>query len=800
MTAAEAPVAIHDKRLAETYLKALDPSTDRFTFQFLSEDSTRKYAEVFHGTLDEAWRKAMRLNISSNRVGVYVVVNETDLKGRRRENIKRVRALFIDADGPDQVLCCEETIAQTGATPTMVVHSSPGKAHYYWVVDDVGCDEFAAIQDGLIRKFGTDPAVKDLPRVMRLPGTLHLKDASHPHLVTLELEGGAHCRSSKALVAALGVVITAPALPAALGDRRETFPEADRDRLRRLFGDDYLMVGNELSAGLETNIEEIRSAVSAIPSSAIALEPEWVKLARGMAHEARIYKAQADELYDILDRASAAAPNYDATENRLRWDRYFEEALSRTNPITIATVFAMAKKHGWTGWSPQMHYLEGNQSIGPNSSGLSSIGRVSFANIPHRHWLYGVDLVRGEITLLAAPGGVGKSSLAIGMSVSAAVSRALLKERVWDSPLTSLYVNAEDSASEMRRRIWAFCLHHGIDEQDLERFLMLGADDRYVQQLSFLRTEKGASLLDEAGIQQLEGILNTLCPDVLVLDPLVALCGGGNLNDNAAMALVMRALKRVANKYDCAILVLHHTRKGGDLSHADAIGGASAIVNLARRALMAVPMSPEEASALSVLPSERSRYLKIVSSKSNLALNSADTPWYKLCSVTLRNPEPPIYPAGDGVQAIERAHLPLSTSPATADDQKVRRAILDVIAQGKLVGDRRVPYSPNISGAKNERALIDDAVAAARAATAPRTWHEADLRAVVVRAVDGLKSERALAEEEIKSGRFRRGRGLKVDWSRTPWAHEHSAVDEPPAPGPQVDRGGGQLVNGVVND
>ena len=263
---------------------------------------------------------------------------------------------------------------------------------------------------------------------------------------------------------------------------------------------------------------------------------------------------------------------------------------------------------------------------------------------------------------------------------------------------------------------------------------------------------------------------------MLVLDPLVALCGGGNLNDNAAMSLVMRALKRMANKFDCAILVLHHTRKGGDLSHADAIGGASAIVNLARHALMAVPMSTEEATALGVFPSERSAYFKTTSSKSNLAPRSVDTPWYKLCNVSLPNAEPPIYASGDRVQAIERVQLPRSISSTNVDDQKVRRAILDVVARGKLFGNQFAPYSPNITGAKNERALAGDAAAAVETATSPRTWHRADLKAVVERTVAALKLEGALVEEDIKGGRFRRGRGLRVDWSRTPWTSGPSTV------------------------
>ena len=73
---------------------------------------------------------------------------------------------------------------------------------------------------------------------------------------------------------------------------------------------------------------------------------------RGLAHEARIYKGQAEEIWEIADTASRAAPGYDQAENRERWLRYIDEALDRDNPITIATIFDLAKKHGWQGWSP----------------------------------------------------------------------------------------------------------------------------------------------------------------------------------------------------------------------------------------------------------------------------------------------------------------------------------------------------------------------------------------------------------------------------------------------------------------
>jgi len=59
--------------------------------------------------------------------------------------------------------------------PHIVVESSPGKWHAYWRVADVPLDKFSELQIALAALFGGDPAVSDLPRVMRVPGFFHLK-------------------------------------------------------------------------------------------------------------------------------------------------------------------------------------------------------------------------------------------------------------------------------------------------------------------------------------------------------------------------------------------------------------------------------------------------------------------------------------------------------------------------------------------------------------------------------------------------------------------------------------------------
>src|SRR5205807_2690642 len=136
------------------------------------------------------------------------------------------------------------------------------------------------------------------------------------------------------------------------------------------------------------DIEEIRFAALAIPPSAISAEPEWMKLARALAHEAQRYPKQADELWEILDEVSRRAPGHNKEENRSRWFRYMREAGERECPITVATVFALAGQHGYQGYPAHTAQVQAKSP--------PSLGAVSIADLPSlppkRQFLHGTDL------------------------------------------------------------------------------------------------------------------------------------------------------------------------------------------------------------------------------------------------------------------------------------------------------------------------------------------------------------------------------------------------------------------------
>jgi hypothetical protein len=284
--------ATHDKAMAREFLAALDPNATRFTFQLISDRGSGT-SKILHCSLDELWPQVEALNDPKHQYGVFVTPNETDFLGRKAENIVRVRSLFADADGDEQVERCENVLAVSGVIPSAVVRTGRG-AHYYFF-GELSREAFSKYQQTLIDKLGTDRSIKDLPRVMRLPGTVHLKDPSRPRLVTLEPCIGPRARySADALMLALGQSpspqpSSSSSAPAMAATAPPTDDLADFSRLDVAVQQLLKDASGRLSDGLEADVEEIRSAALAIPPSALATEHDWGRIARGLAREAATF-------------------------------------------------------------------------------------------------------------------------------------------------------------------------------------------------------------------------------------------------------------------------------------------------------------------------------------------------------------------------------------------------------------------------------------------------------------------------------------------------------------------------------
>ena len=185
-----------DLTLAQAFLNALDSSPDaRFGFRtFDDKGDDPRLAVKAYGTLDRGARQSSNPTkngqpcrptrllsyMQGKGAGAFVVPNELDGQGQRKGNVVAVRTFYIDADSRPQVEAAHAFIARTGLVPTIEVasggiHQNIEKRQIYWRVAGCPVDEFTRAQLTLVSRTGSDPAVQDASRVMRLPGFWHQK-------------------------------------------------------------------------------------------------------------------------------------------------------------------------------------------------------------------------------------------------------------------------------------------------------------------------------------------------------------------------------------------------------------------------------------------------------------------------------------------------------------------------------------------------------------------------------------------------------------------------------------------------
>ena len=274
--------------------------------------------------------------------------------------------------------------------------------------------------------------------------------------------------------------------------------------------------------------------------------------------------------------------------------------------------------------------------------------KTAMAEVKPRSWLYGRHYIRGFLSITLAPGGVGKSSLALVEAVAMATGRPLLGASP-HRPLRVVYWCGEDPEEEIWRRIWAICRNYGVTEEEIGGRLFV-ASGRDLKICLARQGRKGVEI-DETAKEALTTALKGAGADVAIFDPLVTLHQVPE-NDNTGLNAVMDALRDIADETQTAIELIHHVRKGATQEEemgADAARGASAIIGAVRSARALNPMQAAEAERLGL--ESRQGFFFISSAKANLAPPIEKRGWLRLIGVYLDNGAPE-YPEGDSVGVV----------------------------------------------------------------------------------------------------------------------------------------------------
>lgn len=291
------------------------------------------------------------------------------------------------------------------------------------------------------------------------------------------------------------------------------------------------------------------------------------------------------------------------------------------------------------------------------------------ATIEPRRWLYPHHYIRRFVGATISPGGIGKSSLVTTEALALVTGRDLLgvfpteRCRVW-------LWQGEDPLEEMQRRIGAAMLHFGIDPSEVagRLFVNSGRDD----DLCIAEQDRNGVKIAAPVVEAVIATIRANAVDVVIVDPFVSTHRVVE-NDNPAIDRVTKTWARIADATDCAIELVHHSRKtGGAETTVEDGRGASALLATVRSARVLNAMTEDEAGRAGV--DNRFAHVRVDAGKSNLAPRSEAATWLRMVSVPLGNG--PLGTDGDKVGVFEPWQWPNPFDGlAVSDLEKVQAAV-----------------------------------------------------------------------------------------------------------------------------
>jgi hypothetical protein len=291
-------------------------------------------------------------------------------------------------------------------------------------------------------------------------------------------------------------------------------------------------------------------------------------------------------------------------------------------------------------------------------------------DIPPYEWLYGGVLLRGTVTVTAAPGGVGKSNLNIAEALSIASGRSILGHSVLPNGARVALINFEDNRNTMDKRLAAARRIHEIDPAEVGNRLFVVAKDEveavFGGSFCIAAAEKwGEVIRNKTLIKALVDWLVANAIDVLIIDPLT-LAHNVRENDPGQFRAAVEAFGYVAVKAGIAVSLWHHTRKeNGNEMTIESVRGALSMTDAARYARLGEKMSKDDAKRLNI--PDPWRHFRLFSGKANYAPPAEVSEWYRIETVQLDNG----FPFGEDVSAVTRwKHPGVEALKPTPNDLK----------------------------------------------------------------------------------------------------------------------------------
>lgn len=535
-----------DRQQAEEFLQALDPdSDDHFTFQTFDDSDERKrnkqtdpsLLRVLHGSLARHFDELCALN--ERGAGIYVTVNETDLKGRTADNVKRIRANFVDLDGAplDPILAAETP------KPFIITETSPERWHAYWrPAPDLTRDSFTALQERLSSYFHSDKSIKDLPRVMRIPGFIHCKHEPFlSHIVQTNIEAEP--------------VDWDAFLPKPEAPKPRRYDHTDDDRMPRQW--DKL---NQYA------LDALDSWVPTLYPRAKRSGRKWRVSSKDLGRDLEEDLSFTPEgikdfgLHDMGDPHGGGRTAIGAIRERFNCD--FKYAV---------TWLCQQLGEDFEDYWPQRGQRRPDKGNGQDYD--SDVDDVEIepeqpvplnyvdlaAALVKREWLIDERIPMFNVTLLSGEGAVGKSIALLQLAAAVVLGKDWLGTLPQFGPV--LYIAAEEDEDEIRRRLEDIALHFQSNRQTLVqnglRVICFAGENALLAEPDRRDLIRPTRLFD-----RIKADAVALRPKLIVVDP-VADVFGGKENDRGQTRMFCTLMRGLAIAAGAAVILSSHPSVAG---------------------------------------------------------------------------------------------------------------------------------------------------------------------------------------------------------------------------------------------
>ncbi len=230
-------------------------------------------------------------------------------------------------------------------------------------------------------------------------------------------------------------------------------------------------------------------------------------------------------------------------------------------------------------------------------------------------------ILKGDLNLIHAPGGLGKSMLALHIALHLAAHGTDPKNPLGTifgrfpvpKARTSLFIQAENSTAAMNHRIQAMTTGNPTLKNGLSKVLVLSQyEDTTITGKRFSDPEfcnfvvEHIKEIEEGGIKI----------DLLIIDPLISYLDG-NENDSVQTRATLDGISRIAGQAKVTPVLIHHANKGGKEYR-----GSTAINDWTRNRISLTPVEGtkpvSKQKSESLIPKlKKSKLIKVTHEKCN---------------------------------------------------------------------------------------------------------------------------------------------------------------------------------------